>query len=51
MNCGRNDRKNSATFGLSTLTTTPCVNERLALTPGWSGSIAAAGRISVRTPT
>ena len=39
MNCGRNDRKNKATFGFSTLTTTPCVNERRTLTPGWSGSM------------
>src|SRR5581483_1457195 len=28
-NCGRNARKNSAVFGLRTLTTTPCPNTRL----------------------
>src|SRR5437773_6169386 len=27
-NCGRNARKNSAVFGLSTLTTAPCQNSR-----------------------
>jgi len=51
MNCGRNDRKNSATFGLKRFTTNPWPNARRTLIPGRSGSNTGARVASVRMPT
>ena len=50
-NCGRNARKNSATFGLSTFVTTPCRNTRHSDTGASSPFAPTVPRSShVRTP-
>lgn len=50
INCGRNDKKNNATFGLKILTTMPCVNDRRNVTDAEVSEKTAGLRRSVRKP-
>ncbi len=51
MNCGRYDKKNSATFGLSVFTTTPWRNARGRDIDGIAPAIALGTVAKVRMPT
>ena len=50
MNCGKNDKKNNATFGLKILTTMPCVNDLRKVIDDEASENAAGLRKRVRTP-
>jgi len=50
MNCGKNDKKNKATFGLKILTTMPCVNDLRNVTEVEVSENTAGLRKSVRKP-
>jgi len=50
MNCGKNDKKNKATFGLKILTTMPCVNDLRNVTVVEASENIAGFRKSVRKP-
>jgi hypothetical protein len=50
INCGKNDKKNKATFGLKILTTMPCVNDLRNVTAVEASENTAGFRKRVRTP-